>query len=155
MFDLMSAFLTSSTFVVDVSGVEGSVRDFPNGPLEATVKEAKLDVAKSSGNQMVVMKLEVYHPSVGTAVITDRLPSAFPAKVKAFWKAVNDFTEEEIAANPQVEIDPPSLIGAQLIVQLGTKENKDTGATYKDITPPWYYPLSRAAELLGENDPPL
>ena len=82
-----------ASMIVDVSQVESSIRDFPNGPVEATVREAKLDVAKSSGNQMVVMKLEIYHPSVGSATITDRLPAAFPAKVKAFWKAVNDFTE--------------------------------------------------------------
>lgn len=96
---------------------------------------------------MVAMELELYHPSVGTATIRDTLPISFPAKVKAFWMALNDLSPEQIAGEPNVAIEPEELVGAQFIVQLGEQENKQTGKVYKSIVAPWYYPLSRVDVL--------
>ena len=141
-----------ATFVVDTSGVESHISEFPVGPIEATVKSAKPDVSKKGG-AMLVLELTIYHPAHGEATIKDWLPQSFPAKVKAFWMAINDFTQEQMADNPVVEINPPDLIGAQLILQLGEQENEQDGKTYKRIVAPWYYPISRADLLAGEDAP--
>lgn len=144
-----------STFVVDISNVEGHISTFPHGPCEATVKTAKLDVAQDSGNQMIVMELELFHPTYGTASLRDYLPHGFPAKFKAFWRAVNDFTEEQLAANPVIEVEPSDLVGAQFLVQIGDRENKKTKKVYRGIIAPWYYPLSQATKLLAISDDEL
>lgn len=140
------------SFVVDISSVEPRIQDFPDGVYEATITNPRLDVSKK-GNPVINMDLVIYHPNLGEAVVKDSLPSAFPRKVRAFWMAFNDLTAEEIAGQQTVEIENPSdLEGGQILVQLGTQENKETGRTYKSIVAPWYYPLSRAADLLGESD---
>ena len=141
-----------STFVVDTSSVDAFIGDFPLGPAEATVMSAKPDVSKKGG-AMLVLELQLYHASVGSVTIKDWLPSSFPSKVKAFWMAINDFTHEQMAENPVVEINPPDLIGAQLIVQIGEQENAESGKTYKKIVSPWYYPISRLDLLAGEDAP--
>lgn len=142
-----------ATFVVDVSQVEADIRSFPDGPVEATIKTVTPDVSKK-GNNMLVLEVELYHPAVGSVTTRDWLPSNFPAKVKAFWMAVNDFTEEQIAADPQLKIEPDELKGAQLIVHLGLDEDKETKKVYKKIVPPWYYPISRT-DLLSTDGAPL
>jgi len=144
-----------ASFVVDLSNIQASIATWPVGPCEATVKSAKLDVAQKSGNQMVVMELELYHPTAGTTTIRDYLPQGFPAKVKSFWRALNDYSEEQIAANPEAVIEPADLVGAQFLVQIGDRENKESGKVYRGIVAPWYYPLSQATELLADDDTPL
>lgn len=136
-------------FVVDISKVPSDLRNFPNGNAEATVKEAKLDVAKESGNPLVRMVLTLYHPSVGEVTMNDTLPIKFPAKIKSFWMAINDLTEQQALEAPEVDLsEPGNLVGAQFIVAIGEQEGKDrqgnlTGRMYKTIVPPWYYPISR------------
>lgn len=135
-----------STMVVDISDVQASIRDFPNHAVEAEVKSAKRGLSQTH-NLKVDLELEIYHPDVGTAIIRDNLPAAFPAKVKAFWMAINDLTSEDMAEQTQVEIDPAALVGARLIVQLGEQESKTNGKIYKTIVAPWYYPTSRTDVL--------
>lgn len=143
-----------ATFVVDTTGVETHISEFPLGPIEATVHSVKADVSKKGG-AMLVLELKLYHPDHGEAIMKDWLPQSFPAKVKAFWMAINDFTQEQMNANPVVEINPPDLVGAQLIIQLGEQESEQDGKTYKRISPPWYYPISRADLLSAGEDAPL
>ena len=142
-----------SSFIVDTSQAESFIGDFPLGPVEATVVSCKSDVSKKGG-AMLVLELELFHESVGKATLKDWLPASFASKVKAFWMAVNDFTHEQMAANPVVEINPPDLIGAQLIVQIGEQEDETTKKVYKKIVAPWYYPISRL-DLLAGKDAPL
>jgi hypothetical protein len=137
-----------SSFVVDLSNVGADIRNFPDGVYEASIKSAKLDVSKRTANTTLAMEIEIYSPVHGTAVLRDWLSPAFEAKVKHFWVALNDLTEEQVAASPVVELNPPDLVGAQLLVKLGEQENKETGKVYKSLVGPWYYPLSRATDLL-------
>lgn len=141
-----------STFVVDISGVQSDIRSFEDGVYEAKIEKVEHDVS-ASGNPMLRLNLEIYSEEHGTASVRDFLPEAFPAKVKSFWQAVNDFTAEEMAEQDKVEIDPDALPGATFLIQLGDQENKTTGKVYKTLTPPWYYPLSRASELLDVGAP--
>lgn len=144
-----------AAFVVDISDVTADIRTFKPGVYEATVEDPKADVS-STGNPMIKMKLRVYHPDLGEAVISDTLPAAFPAKVKAFWMAYNDFTEEDLAGVNEVAIDnEKDLEGAQILIQLGDQENKQTGKTYRTVVAPWYYPVSRQDLLLPEEDLPI
>lgn len=146
--------MARGTFVVDISSVQANIRDFPDGVYEAQIKSAKMDVSEKSQQPMLVMDLELYSPTHGTATIKDFLPEAFPAKVKQFWQALNDFTAEEMANEPEVDIDPEALPGAQVLIQLGEQENPRNGKVYKNVTPPWYYATSRAADLLNlEGEP--
>jgi hypothetical protein len=148
--------ITISTFVVDISKVEASLRDFPNVPVEAKIVSADLDVAKSSGAPIIRLEFEIYHPDVGTTTIRDVLPHNFPAKVRAFWMALNDFTPEQMQNQSKVEINPLELVGASMIVQLGERENPATGKIYKSVVSPWYYPLSRVDVLsLGREERPF
>lgn len=139
-----------ATFSVDLSNLKTPIWQFPNGPIEATIVSAKVDVA-ASGNPKLAIEWEVYHPEVGTATLYDNLPSVgFDAKVAAFWMALNELTPEDIQASPKIDIDPGGLRGAQMIVQLGEQERKDKpGTTRKSVVAPWYYPISKAAELLS------
>jgi len=136
----------SGSMIVDISNVQASIRDFPNHAVEAKVISAKRGLSQA-GNMKVDLELEIYHPDVGTAVVRDNLPSAFPAKVKAFWMAINNFTQEDMADQEKVEIDPAALVNAQLIVQLGEQESKKDGKIYKTIVAPWYYPIDRTDVL--------
>lgn len=148
------------TFVVDTSQVQANLGSFPPVPVEAKVLSVKSDVSKKGGS-MLVLELGIYHPDVGEATIKDWLPSSFPAKVKAFWMAINDLTEADMASAPVVEINPPDLIGAQLIVVLGREEGKDpntgqpNGKVYTKIVSPWYHPISRVELLPVPADAPL
>jgi hypothetical protein len=137
-----------SSVQFDFAGVESNIREFPNGPVEAIVKSAMSDVSRK-GNPLIRLELEIHDPNVGTATLRDTLPQGFPAKAKAFWIAVNDFAPEEVA-DLKVDIDPDTLVGAQLIIELGEKESNLDGKLYKQVSPPWYYPLSRAEELFTE-----
>lgn len=141
-------------FVVDISSVQAPIQEFPNGPVEAQVAKAELDVAKSSGNMMLRIEFEIYHPDHGTATLRDFLPVTFPAKVKAFWQALNDLTAEQMAEQPEVNIDPDEIVGSQLIIQLGEQEGNN-GKLYKNVSSPWYYPLSRATDLLDYIETPI
>lgn len=142
-------------FVVDISDVTADIRNFPPGVYEATVENAKPDVSQT-GNPLIRMDLRVYSPKHGEAILKDNLPAAFPAKVKAFWMAYNDWTEEDIADVKEVEIDDVSeLNGAQILIQLGDQENKTNGKTYRTVVSPFYYPISRLdlLDLENENSP--
>lgn len=138
-------------FVIDVSDVAAFASDFPDGPVEAEIKKAELKIAQSSGNPMIDLTLEIYHPQFGTAKLFDNLPHAFPRKVKAFWMALNELTEEEVQANPKFAIDVDSLVGAQLIVNLGTEEHyNQPGRMVKKVVNPFYFPITRRDVLSYE-----
>lgn len=143
-------------FVVDISDVTADIRTFPPGVYEATVEDPKTDVSKK-GNPLIKFNLRVYSPKHGEAVIFDNLPSAFPAKVKAFWLAFNDWTEDDMADMSEVEIDDVNdLDGAQILIQLGDQENKQTGKVYRTVVSPFYYPISRIDLLdLDDEDSPI
>lgn len=134
------------TFVVDISNVPQPIGEFPNGPVEATIAEAKLDVVEANGNPIIRLIWDIYHPDVGVGRLFDSLPSAFPAKAKAFWQALNDFTSEEMMEQANIELNAPELVGAQMIVHLGEKEakqGKHKGELFKQVVSPFYYPISR------------
>lgn len=142
--------------IVDVSNVESNIQEFANGIYEAKVVAAKYDVSKSSNDTMIVLQIEIYHPSYGSAKLRDWLPPSFPAKCLNFFMALNDYSREDVAEMVEVEIpEPQELVGAEILIQLGEQENKQTGKVYKSIVGPWYYPLSRAGELLGGDEDPF
>lgn len=141
--------------VIHVADIESSIREFPNGVYEAKVTEAKYDVSKKTNDTMIVLKLEIYHPVHGTASIRDWLPPSFPAKCFAFYLALNDWTRDQVDTDDIELPEPPDLVGAEILVQLGEQESKTDGKMYKTLIGPWYYPLSRAAELLDTEDDPF
>ena len=145
--------------VIDVSGVTANLGQFPNGVYEARVTAAKLDIAQSSGEPVIKLEWEIYHPELGNATIRDTLPSKFPAKCKAFYQAVSDLSHEDMQdpSHQQIELDPDELIGAECLVQLGEREgtaNDGSKRMYKSIVGSWYFPSSRQ-DLIGYEDTPF
>lgn len=148
----------SGTLVVDLSGVQCDIRDFPDGPVEATIKSAKYDISERSGQPMIVVQFEIFHPEVGSSEIRDFLVASFPRKIKGFWQALNNYSVEEMKEQANVEIDPLTLEGAQLILVLGMREKQDKEGNKvmrKDIVAPWYYPAERTDLLPYLNDAPF
>lgn len=143
------------TMKVDFSEVNDrtSIRDFPDGPVEATINNATLDVSKTSAAPMIRLEFTVYHPDHGEATLKDTLPSLFPAKVQAFWQAFNRLSKEELKNESAADIDPADLVGASLIVVLGESTNEKTGKTYKQVDYPWYYADDRVDVLEYEDTP--
>ena len=122
----------SGLMTVDLSGVEANIGDFPDGPVEAEIAEASLDVSKK-GDPMISLQIRVTHPEYGTAMVKDWLPSTFPSKVAKFVQAFNGLTAEELKQYQNVDLDPTEIKGGRLIVYLGTNEQG-----YKNIVQPWY-----------------
>jgi len=151
--------------VIDLTETSANVSNFPNGVYEAKVVEAEMTIAQSSGDPMVNLRWEIHHPDLGNAVIRDNLPFNFAEKVKAFWLSANDMTEQEFqqikSTNPSqlkdVEINPPELIGIEMLVQVGEQEGRDkvtkqpNGKIYKNIVGSWYFPASRTDLLTWDN----
>lgn len=136
------------SMVFDFNDVSVGIKNFPNGPTEAIVKMAKSDVSQT-GNPVLRLEFEIYHPEYGTAILKDNISPKFKSKALAFWAAVNDMTLEELIGT-EVDVDPKGLKGAQLILQLGEKVSDFNGKTYKEVVDPFFFPLSRAADLFGE-----
>jgi hypothetical protein len=128
--------------VFNVSDVPADISSFPNGIYEAVIKEAKTDVA-DSGDTFIILTLELYHPTLGTARTWDRFYPNSTWKAKCLWMALMDWSEEEMVANPEFELVPEQLKGAQVLVKLGEKEGKKDKKIYKNIVPPFYFPTSR------------
>ena len=140
----------------NLSDIKQSIRDWEPGVYEAVISNARVDIAKSSGDPMLVFDLTLYSPVHGEITITDRLPSGFPAKGKAFWKAFNDYEDEDLAGVELITIENPAeLEHGEILVQLGDQEDKRTGKMYRQVVAPWYYPTSMAPMLLGGDDLPL
>ena len=146
---------------VNLANVETRADGFPDGVYSARVLDANLDVSKASGNPMIVLQLEIYHPQLGTATLRDWLVPTFASKVKSFYQAVNNFTAQELAddlaRDSEPEIDPDQLKGAEVLVQIGEKASQqDPSKMFKNVVAPFYFPLSRM-DLLAwqEGDAPL
>lgn len=137
-------------FKVDVGNVGTNIKQFPNGVYYAVIEEPEFKLSKKN-NLMLAFKLRIYHQDYGEAVIYDNLPVNAPFKVKPFWLAFNNWTEEEFLANgTAVEIDDPSIIdGAEILVQIGDQEDKATQKVYKSVVSPYYFPVSRKDDLLN------
>lgn len=136
----------AGTVTFDLSQIEANKSDFPNGPVEATIKEAKATVSKNSGNPQIELLFEIYHPDVGVATIRDWLPFTFPRKVGHFWAAYNNMTIEEVRAGGAIDIDPDELVGATLLLNLGEEEGtlkSGEKAMFKQIVSPWYFSDTR------------
>lgn len=147
------------SFIVDVSNVSANLSQFPSGVYPAQVKEAKLEIAQSSGEPMITLVWEIHHPDLGNATLRDNLPSKFPAKVKAFYQAVSGLTHEEMQdpANHQIEIDADELIGTQCLVQVGEREYTNKAGekrTGKSVVGAWYFPADRT-DLISYEDTPF
>lgn len=134
-----------ATFRVDLSKATSNLSEWPNEFVEATVDDAKIDISKSSGEPMLVLELEVYHPDHGSAKIRDYLPSGFESKSKAFYQAFNRLSNEEVNAETEIDIDPDNLTGGTVIVKLG--EQEVNGKIYKRIDAPWYLADTRTDVL--------
>jgi len=123
------------------------VNDWPDGYYEARVNSAELDIAKSSGNPIIKLVLELFHPDLGTGIMLDNLPEGFVDKCLAFYLAFNHITRNEYEAaiasdeDPVVDLDPDEMIGASLIVQIG--DNEYEGKVRKQTVGGWYYPDDR------------
>lgn len=146
---------------VNLANVETSAEGFPNGVYSARIMKAELEISKTSGNPMIVVQLEIYHPQLGTASIRDWLVASFPSKMKSFYQAVNNFNAQQLAddlaRNSEPEIDPDELIGAEMLVQIGEKPSQmDPNRMFKNVVAPFYFPISRM-DLLAwqEGDVPL
>lgn len=147
------------SIVIDVTP-NGFASDFPNGWYEATIKKVESKVAVSSGNPYLAIELELFSPIHGTGSITDRLPTVNGGfKARPFWKALNDMDENDLAQINQVDAGSPAdWVNAQVLVCLGEKPGTDKNGVermYKQLVHPFYAPLSRAGELLTDEDMPL
>lgn len=116
---------------------------WPDGPVTATINAAELTTSKSSGEPMIVVEFEVFHPEYGTSTLRDYLPFAFGAKCTAFYQSFYRLNAQELKAemaenNGDLELDDQELVGGTMIVVLGDVENQD-GKTYKNVVAPWYY----------------
>jgi hypothetical protein len=137
--------IMSGTINFDISGIETDIRDFPDGPVEAEIAKAEIEVSKA-GNPMIVVSFKVFHPEVGTAIVKDHLvPSDKPfakKKVATFYGAFNGQTLEEVRQYESLDLNPVELVGGRLIVVLGQNDNG-----YKQLVPPFYYPETQTDVL--------
>lgn len=144
------------SFTVNIKDIKEFASNWPNGPYLAKVLEATVDVAKTPPHNPVIrLKLELYDPVLGTCLLNHNLASAFAAQVRSFYMAYHDLTLEEMAGVEEIELEASDLVGAQFIVQLGEKKSKTDGNTYKQIVSPWFYPVSRHEDLLGNEETEL
>jgi len=146
---------------VNLADVKTYASEFPNGTYSARILKADLEVSQNTGNPMIVLELEIYHPKLGSATMRDWLVPAFARKMKAFYQAINNFDAQEladsIARDAEPEINPSELVGAEVIVQVGEGTSKtDPTKVYKNIVAPFYFPITRM-DLLNwqEDDLPL
>jgi hypothetical protein len=127
----------SGSVTFNVSGIETDIRDFPDGPVEAEIVKAEVEVSKK-GNPMVVLTYQVFHPEHGEATVKDfMVPSDHNyAKKKAahFYAAFNGVTMAEAIANGDYDLDPNEVKGGRMIIVLGVNDNG-----YKSIVDPWFY----------------
>lgn len=136
------------TLSVNLADVPSDLASFPLGVYEAQVLSADLEIAKSSGNPMIVVNFEIHHPDLGTATIKDFLSPGFKSKIKAFWMAANGFTHEQardaLAQGADIELDPDEMVGTQLLVNIGEKAARDgSGRMFKEVAPPFFFPSTR------------
>ena len=146
--------------IIDLTKTQTNISTFPDGMYEAKVVKAEMKIAKSSGDPMVDLNWEIHHPELGNAVLRDNLSYNFPDKVKSFWLAANEMTEQDFqqakAENPNdlenVEINPEEMIGLEMVIQMGEVEGKTNGQPngkmYKNVVGSWYFPASRAESLV-------
>ena len=155
------------TLKFDLTRARNDVRDFPAGPIEAKILDAKVEVSKV-GNPMITLDLEVIHPEYGTALLKDWLVDNFPGKVAKFWQAFNHLTPEEweemnkekrneknggvlddntAGESAKTEIETTDLIGASIIVVLGETTTTPEGAQRKNVAPPFYFADTELDEL--------
>jgi len=144
----------AATIVFQLSETPTSSFDFPPGAYAARVLEAEARIAQSSGEPMLRLVWEVYHPDYGTAKLFDNVPS------KNQWKATNFYAAWVGAENPndlvaqgqrEGEVDPAALVGTEFIVHIGTRvadRGKYMGQEVRETVPPFYSPISRT-DLLG------
>lgn len=127
----------SGTVTFDVSGIETEIRDFPDGPVEAEITKAEIEVSKA-GNPMVVVTYKAFHPEYGSATVRDYMVPSESNYVKKrlarFYAAFNGVTFEEAKAVNDYDINPQELIGGRLIIVLGVNDNG-----YKSVVDPWFY----------------
>jgi hypothetical protein len=127
----------------NAADVRQPLSTWPDGPVTASINSAVLETSKNSGEPMIVLELELFHPEHGYNTVKDWLPYAFPAKLAAFFQAFHHLSGEEFRAEVaenegELEIDDAELVGGTLIVVLGDVENNN-GKTYKNIVAPWYF----------------
>lgn len=143
------------SLTINLANVQGNIRSFPDGVYAARVTDAKLDVS-STGNPMIAMELEIHHPTLGSATIRDWLSAGFASKGQAFYQAVSGMTvqqlADQLARNPDIDIDPDDIIGAELLVNIADKPARnDPSKVYKNVVEPFYFPFSRV-DLLAWQD---
>jgi len=144
---------------VNLANVETRADAFPNGVYSARITKADLEVSQNTGNPMIVLQLEIYHPTIGTATVRDWLVPSFASKIKAFYQAINNFGAQELAdslaRDPEPELDPDEMVGGELLVQIGDSKPNDKGMVYKNVVAPFYFPSSRMDLLAWQEDAPL
>jgi predicted dinucleotide-binding enzyme len=129
--------IMSGTINFDISGIETNIGDFPDGPVEAEIVKAEIEISKAT-NAMIVVHFKVFHPDIGHALVRDYLVPSDKTfakkKIATFYGAYQGLTLEEVRQSESIDINPIELKGAQMIVVLGTN---DKG--YKQLVPPFYY----------------
>lgn len=146
------------TFSVNVSEVKAMRDELPYGTYPGKILEAKLDVTQK-GDPMIVLQLELQHPSLGSVEVRDWLPATFPRKAKALYLALNNWTPAEgaeaLAQNPDIELDPQELVGAELLVQWGLEKGRNGKDDFIGVVSPFYFPATRYDLLAWMEDAPL
>lgn len=144
-------------FVVDLSGVKDfvDISSWPNGYYAARVTSAKHGFSQKMDPQLE-LEFEFFSEDLGSAAIKQNITVNMGFMLKPFWIAVNDLTPEEFLANPNANLEnPEKFIGSELIIHIANKKSNkpdDNGNDryFKNITQPFFLPLTRYEELSKE-----
>lgn len=146
------------SFSIDLSNVREFVnlRAFPNGWYAARIAEGKTEL-DDDANPRLQFTFEIFSEAHGNATINQRITQKQDFIMLPLWLAVNDMTREEFdamdeEARKDVRVDPDSLVDGEILLHLGERKGNEpkpdgTYPIYKNITSPFFAPMSRWSEL--------
>lgn len=142
----------------DLTKVSTDLNEWPNGWYFARIKEAEMDVSKSSNQLMMVITWELHDENLGTGTVKDYITANSDfgqRKAKALITAVNDIAPEDVGAfvaeNPQVRLTPEYMQNKECLVNLGKQPGRNNdGRMFATISGTGYAPLSSAEDLLTD-----
>lgn len=147
-----------SGFIIDLSNVRefSNLSAFPNGWYAARVVKGETGL-DDDANPRLEFTFEIFSEQHGSATISQRITQKQDFIMLPLWLAVNDMTREEFdamdeEARKNVRVDPDSLVDGEILLHLGERKgNKPkpdgTYPIYKNITSPFFAPISRWSEL--------
>lgn len=144
----------ANAFEVDLSNVKTTsfLSNFEDGWYYARVTEGKIGLSQKSDPQLE-LTFELMSDKQGAASIKQNITVNMGFLLKPFYIAIEDLSQEEFEADPVLRVkDPSAYEGRELLVHIGRKKgNKvdDEGNPryFKNITEPFFLPLSRYDEL--------